>query len=95
MLPNRNIIPQPNDCFAFIQKLLYNEKTDIQTLGMVIYYILTKGMHPFGKKSQDICNNKKFGRKCILLENAEHYQLVRHCLSKRASKRPHIEIVSQ
>lgn len=72
-----------------------NKETDIQTLGMIIHFTLTRGVHPFGNKTQEIHKNKKRGRKLIRLNNTEHYQMVRNCLNKSASKRPSIAIVSQ
>ena len=39
----------------------YKQKSDIQTLGMVFYFVLTKGKHPFGKLTFDILSNVKRG----------------------------------
>lgn len=72
-----------------------DKKSDIQTLGMIIHFTLTKGMHPFGNTVQEIYNNKKRGRKVIHLNNAEHYHLIKSCINKNPSKRPSIVLVNQ
>ncbi|XP_050529276.1 uncharacterized protein LOC126898924 [Daktulosphaira vitifoliae] len=76
-------------------KIICNKETDIQSLGMIIHFTLTRGMHPFGLKVQEINSNKKKGRKVMKLNNVEQYNLVSQCLNKNPSKRPTIITINQ
>ena len=73
----------------------YMKKSDIQTLGMVFYFVLTKGKHPFGVFPFDILGKIKRGDDpdlTGLTEDVEEAKdLIQWMLEHEVNKRPSVE----
>ncbi len=72
------------------QQFHFETKSDVQVLGMLVFYILTKGEHPFGVPS-DIVTNILRGDAVNLdkLENPEARQFVAWLISHKIDDRPY------
>ena len=72
----------------------YKKESDIQTLGMVFYFVLTKGKHPFGVFPFDILSSIKKGHSDLtgLTEDLEEAKdLIQWMLEHEVNKRPSVE----
>ena len=68
------------------------KSVDIFALGCLFYYILTKGGHPYGNRSDREANIIKENRDISLLyPNGEAHDLISHMLHRQPSHRPDIE----
>ena len=54
-------IPTDDDYKQQFLTVRYKKKSDVQVLGMLFYFLLTKGKHPFGKWGFEILSNIKIG----------------------------------
>ena len=73
-------------------QLRWKEKSDIQVAGMLAFYIVTKGKHPFGKKIQQMVNlarNTPVGLK--ILDDPVLKDLLSQMLAQTLNKRPYVE----
>ncbi|XP_077970807.1 putative myosin light chain kinase DDB_G0282429 [Styela clava] len=71
----------------YIHEEKISKLTDIFSLGLVFYYVLSKGDHAFGKEELDWCSNiKKY--ECLNIDNIEYEDpdIARDLVSKMLSK---------
>ena len=71
----------------------YKRRSDIQVMGMICFYILTKGEHPFGKTSDERTKNLQRGRPVNYGDISDHAarELISWMLEHDIKKRPHVE----
>lgn len=62
--------------------------SDVQVLGMLSHYILTAGLHPFGRTPADIVRSLIQGTPILKLDNHEALDLISWMLSAVPEKRP-------
>ncbi|XP_024215234.1 uncharacterized protein [Halyomorpha halys] len=62
--------------------------SDIQVLGMLSHYILTAGLHPFGRTAADIVRSLIQGTPILKLDNHEALDIISWMLSAVPEKRP-------
>ena len=73
-------------------QLRWKEKSDIQVAGMLAYYIVTNGKHPFGMKVVQTINlhkNRPVG--LTTLSDQVLKDLLTQMLARRLSERPYVE----
>ncbi len=70
----------------------WKEKSDIQVAGMVAFYILTKGKHPFGAKIKQLMNLRNDDPEG-LSKLSDHVvkDLLSQMLARELDKRPYVE----
>ena len=74
----------------------YKKESDIQTAGMVLFYIVTKGEHPFGSevyRASNLVNGNPVGLSCI--EDEAVKDLIEWMLSHNPEERPSAEEASK
>ena len=71
----------------------YKRRSDIQVMGMICFYILTKGEHPFGKTSDERTTNLQKGRPvdCREISNPAARELISWMLEHDIEKRPYVD----
>ena len=70
----------------------FNRKSDIQVVGMICFYILTKGGHPFGGRNERILNIAKGDPVYLdMLTDSNAKSFVSWLISHDIDKRPYIE----
>ncbi|TDG99790.1 hypothetical protein EPR50_G00197860 [Perca flavescens] len=73
-------------------KIPYKSNTDIQVAGMLSYYILSGGHHPFGDKSSKFENNIDEGRYSLdHVEDVVAKDLIEWMISEEPMNRPKVE----
>lgn len=68
-------------------------KSDIQVAGMLLYFILTYGKHPFGDDMDDILTNIERGIPKLNTRNLDLRDLLIWMILKDLNERPNIEQV--
>ena len=71
----------------------YKRKSDVQSLGMIAFYLLTKGKHPFGEHSHDRMWNILKGNPVNLhiLEDLEAREFISLLISHNIDDRPYVD----
>jgi serine/threonine-protein kinase/endoribonuclease IRE1 len=73
-------------------KVRYMKKSDVQVLGMLFYYILTKGKHPFGKWNFIVLSNISSGESNLTeLEDPVAKDLIQWMLQHNITERPTVK----
>ena len=74
------------------EKVKFKRKSDIQVVGMICFYILTKGEHPFGGRNDRVANIAK-GDPVYLdnLSDSNAKRFVSWLISHDINKRPYVE----
>ncbi|GIY59431.1 uncharacterized protein CEXT_444981 [Caerostris extrusa] len=69
--------------------------SDVQLCGMLTFYILSDGKHPFGLSEQECQENIRQGlpKRLHCLESIEARDLVNESVRSKASERPNIEVM--
>ncbi|XP_012274842.1 uncharacterized protein LOC105696721 [Orussus abietinus] len=75
------------------QVLICTRATDVQVAGMVVHFILTGGLHPYGTQSEDILENIVRGCPRVQNQGCEVVDLVSWMLLYDPLERPSIEQV--
>ena len=81
-------LPEQPNC-----RVKHKRRSDIQVMGMICFYILTKGKHPFGTTSEERTKNLKDGKEVDYKEitNLSARELITRMLERDIKKRPHVE----
>ncbi|XP_041634841.1 uncharacterized protein LOC121504224 [Cheilinus undulatus] len=70
----------------------YKSSTDIQVAGMLIYYILSRGHHPFGDRIRQCENNIEAGRYTLShVEDVVAKDLIERMINEEPGARPTVE----
>ena len=73
-------------------EICVTKSVDIFALGCLFYYILSKGKHPYGNRSDREANIVKENKDLSLLySNGEAHDIIAHMLHRQPSHRPDIE----
>ena len=73
-------------------KVKFNRKSDIQVVGMICFYILAKGEHPFGGPNDRIPNIAKGDLVYLdMLSDSTAKSFVSWLISHDINKRPYVE----
>jgi serine/threonine-protein kinase/endoribonuclease IRE1 len=73
-------------------KVRYKKESDVQTLGMIFFYILTQGNHPFGTWNFDVLSNIKRGKSNLAeLTDLIAKDLIEWMLQYNLTLRPTVE----
>jgi len=72
-------------------KVHYKKKSDVQSAGMISFFILTKGEHPFGSTSHDRIKNIAEGKPVDLdkLEDCDGREFVSRLIAHEIGDRPY------
>ena len=81
-------LPEQDKC-----RVKHRRRSDIQVMGMICFYILTKGKHPFGTTSEERENNLKNGRPVEYgeISNSSARELISWMLEQDIKNRPHAD----
>ncbi|XP_014245492.1 uncharacterized protein LOC106664340 isoform X2 [Cimex lectularius] len=74
-------------------KLLVSKLSDIQVCGMIAHYIVTGGIHPYGRFPHEIMHNLEAAQPRLALEHEEIKDLITWMLSHKPHERPMISMV--
>ena len=73
-------------------KVHYQRKSDVQSSGMIAFFILTKGEHPFGLHSERIRNIEKGNPvNLLILEDLEARDFISWLIHQNIEKRPYVD----